>query len=76
MPHLDIWIDLSVGVLDFYPNTKELIAARSRGKLSLSTNSPLTRMNYPAIREELHKLLDHSINEIQKNHPEGEPYVK
>lgn len=76
MPSLDIWFTLHVGQHDFAGAGQHRIAANEIGKINLHTNEPMTKINYPAIRSELHDLLDDALDRIQSNHPNGEPYVK
>lgn len=75
MRSLDIWFDLKVGIRNF-AGTHDMVAAKESGKITIETAVPVTRINYPAIRNELHSLLDEAIDKIQRNQPDGVPYVK
>lgn len=70
MATTDVWIDLTVGQLT---STAEIPAARERVKIRLETMYPVSDIRI--LRGELHRQLDKAIDNLQKHHPTGEPYV-
>ena len=74
MPTLDIWFKLKVGQQN-YAGAHPLIAGSADGRVSLSTTEPMKKINYPAIRAELHSQLDLALDRIQANQPEDTPFV-
>jgi hypothetical protein len=51
----------------------EVPAARERVKVRLETKYPISDIRI--LRSELHRQLDKAIDNLQKHHPNGEPYV-